>query len=88
MHKQKKPHYHWMPLCGEAVLKGVTVHATVCASCVSPQNVIDWSQFESQRALTDVRYAVKNGYNAVLPEDLKAGLEKLYISQQENLSWL
>lgn len=67
-----KPHYHWVT--EEKTTGSLTLHATVCATCISPNNTgrrhLDsshWKTFFDAKALTPEHFKVQYSLNAPLP---------------------
>jgi len=82
-HKQKKLHYHWMPENNEKEKNGYTLHATICASCVERDGMIDWVEYDDQRKKTPSEYYVKTSYNAALPYKYRGRFDIMYYMQAE-----
>ena len=67
--KQRKLHYHWMPENNEKEKNGYTLHATICASCVERDGMIDWVEYDDQRKKTPSEYYVCLLYTSPSPRD-------------------
>jgi hypothetical protein len=80
---QKKLHYHWMPENNEKEKNGYTLHATICASCVERDGMIDWVEYDDQRKKTPSEYYVKTSYNAALPNKYRGRFDIMYYMQAE-----
>lgn len=82
--KQKKLHYHWMPMykgkLQELVVQNYTLHATICVACAN-NNVVDWKTYAEQRINTPAKYYVKLSYNASLPTKYSNTFDALYNEQ-------
>jgi len=81
--KQRKLHYHWMPENDEKVKNGYTLHATICASCVERDGMVDWVEYDDQRKKTPSEYYVKTSYNAALPYKYRGKFDIMYYMQAE-----
>ena len=81
--KQRKIHYHWNPENNEKVKNGYTLHATICASCVEPDGMVDWAEYDEQRKVTPSKYYVKTSYNAALPNKYRGKFDIMYYLQAE-----
>ena len=73
-----KPHYHWLPPCGEHTYGIYLLHATICVACCGH---MDWKEFSDQKNRTEERYRVKWSLNAPLPERLLDWASNLYAEQ-------
>jgi hypothetical protein len=80
---QRKLHYHWMPENNEKEKNGYTLHATICASCVERDGMIDWVEYDDQRKKTPSEYYVKTSYNAALPNKYRGRFDIMYYMQAE-----
>ena len=72
-----------MPGAGEVQWNGYTLHATVCAACVSEneQQSIDWKEFGEQKSITPAKYRVQGSLNAPLPTRFAVWASTLYLEQ-------
>jgi len=77
-----KLHYHWMPENNEKVKNGYTLHATICASCVEPDGMVDWSEYDEQRKKTPIEDGATS-YNAELPKKYQGKFDIMYYMQAE-----
>jgi hypothetical protein len=80
--KQRKLYYYWMPENNEKVKNGYTLHATICASCIEPDGMVDWSEYDEQRKKTPIEYGATS-YNAELPKKYRGKFDIMYYMQAE-----
>lgn len=70
-----------MPATGELQQGGFTLHATVCAACLSDTHTVEWKEFFEYKATTPAKYRVQGSLNAPLPERYIASASELYALQ-------
>ena len=78
-----KLHYHWMPENNEKVKNGYYLQATICASCIEPDGMVDWAEYYEQRKKEFIYPFIKTSYNAALPEKYRGKFDIMYYMQAE-----